>query len=96
LKYKKPVKTFRDFLFFSGMEKIATNTTNSTRTQATGVRLSSYQFGATRSYAMNCKQATPSVWGNLTGMCFCSNAKVQSSPGQCEEIQKSTLDNLLR
>lgn len=36
-------------------------------------------FGATRSYAMNCKRATPSVWGNLTGMCLGSNAEVQSS-----------------
>ena len=26
---------------------------------------------------MNCQRATPSVWGNLTGMCFCSNAEVK-------------------
>jgi hypothetical protein len=31
------------------------------------------------SYAMNCHRATPSFWGNLTRMCFCSNAEVQSS-----------------
>jgi hypothetical protein len=27
------------------------------------------------SYAMNCHRAIPSVWDNLTRMCFCSNAK---------------------
>jgi len=31
------------------------------------------------SYAMNCQRAIPSIWDNLTGMCFCSNAEVQSS-----------------
>ncbi len=31
------------------------------------------------SYTMNCQRATPSIWGNLTRMCFCSNAEVQSS-----------------
>jgi len=36
-------------------------------------------FRATRSYALYCHRATPSIWGNLTGMCVCSNAEVQSS-----------------
>ena len=31
------------------------------------------------SYIMNCHCATPSIWGNLTGMCVSSNADVQSS-----------------
>jgi len=30
------------------------------------------------SYPMNCQCAAPSIWGNLTGMCFNSNAEVQS------------------
>ena len=31
------------------------------------------------SYTMNCECAIPSIWDNLTRMCFCSNAEVQSS-----------------
>ncbi len=30
------------------------------------------------SHPMNCQCAAPSIWGNLTGMCFNSNAEVQS------------------
>src|SRR5659263_752557 len=45
---------------------------------------------ATRSYAMNCQPATPSVWGNLTGMCFCSNARVQSSWDNVKKSENPT------
>jgi hypothetical protein len=50
--------------------------TNSRKLEFVPVRISSVRQ---ESYAMNCHRATPSIWGNLTGMCFCSNAKVQSS-----------------
>jgi len=57
----------------AGMKQINNELNTNSRRQ------SSFQFGARRSYVMNCKRATPSVWGNLTGMCLGSNAEVQSS-----------------
>src|SRR5660398_250492 len=86
---KHSSKIFAFFVFWYE-KKGATNTTNSIRTHATGVRFSSYQFGATRSYAMNCQPATPSVLGNLTGMCFCSNARVQSSWDNVKKSENTT------
>ena len=65
-------------------------TTNSYELHTNSRYRSSFQFGATRSYAMNCKRATPSVWGNLTGMCLGSNVEVQSSWDNVKKSENPT------
>jgi len=42
------------------------------------IELNVLSFCATRSYAMNCFNATLSIWGNPTRMCVISNDGVQS------------------